>query len=82
MRLKENLNNTLIKQQDTIITNNLPSGYLISNCHINNKRLLVFKSNPSKDTCCVVICLVIDNDNVKRYNLINNIVSSSSSVIN
>lgn len=61
-------NNELIKQQDTIITNNLPPRYLISNWQINDKRLIVFNSNLRKDTCSVVNCLVIDNDNVKRYN--------------
>jgi len=60
--------NKIIKQQDTIIANNLPSGYVISNWQINDKRLIVFKTNLRKDTCSVLNCLVIDNENVKRYN--------------
>ena len=64
----EFINNDVIKLRDTIITNNIPLSYPISNWQINDKRLIVFNANWRVDTCSAVNCLVIDNEYIKRYN--------------
>jgi hypothetical protein len=65
--LAEFQNNRPIIYQDTIITNTIPLGLVISNWQINDKSLIVLNSGFMNDTCSTVNCLIIDNDNVKRY---------------